>query len=61
MKTEKTFLLISSVGLILFGLNIFFEFIPFENKKTNPLIIIILSLLNFIFIIRKMQKEKYLK
>jgi|GEM_PF-6974653 len=55
---KNLFLLISSIGLIVFGLNEFFEFIPF---KKNSLIIGILSLLNFVFIIKMLNKENNLK
>lgn len=61
MKKEGIILLISSIGLIIFGFNTFFEFIPFKNQKNNSLIIMVLSLINFIFIIRKMNKEQNLK
>ena len=61
MKNEKLILLISSIGLIIFGLNSFFEFIPFEDQKNNSLILMILSLVNFVFILIKMNKEKGLK
>ena len=61
MKNEKLILLISSIGLIIFGLNSFLEFIPFEDQKNNSLILMILSLVNFVFILIKMNKEKGLK
>jgi hypothetical protein len=57
MNSKRLILLISGIALIIFGLNSFFEFIPFENQKNNSLIILILSVINFIFLIRMINKN----
>tara|TARA_B100000795_G_scaffold9561_1_gene6753 strand:+ start:317 stop:505 length:189 start_codon:yes stop_codon:yes gene_type:complete len=54
-------LLASSIGLIIFGLNSFFEFIPFESQKINSLILMLLSTSNFVLLIRAVNKETNLK
>lgn len=58
---KNLFLLISSVALIIFGLNNFFEFISFINQKNNSLILMTLSIFNFSLIIRALNKENNLK
>jgi hypothetical protein len=58
---KNPFILLSSVGLIFFGLNQFFEFINFENQKNNALILMILSILNFVYLIKMMQKANNTK
>lgn len=50
-------LLLSSIGLIFFGLNAIFEFLPFENKKTGSLLIIILSIVSFILVVKNTNKN----
>ncbi len=57
MKKTSIILLLPSLGLVFFGLNYFFEFIHFENPKINPLILMLLSLINLIVIIRKLNKD----
>jgi hypothetical protein len=47
-RTYKVFLLISNVGLILIGMNIFLKFIPFENSKVNPILILLFCLINIL-------------
>jgi len=58
---KNLYLLISSIGLIVFGLNAFFEFISFENQKINSLILMLLSINNFILLIRMSNNETNLK
>jgi hypothetical protein len=58
---KNLYLLISSIGLIVFGLNAFFEFISFENQKINFLILMLLSISNFILLIRMSNNETNLK
>jgi len=56
MKKVKLILLLSSIGLIIFGLNAFLTLLPIENK-TNSLIIMALSILNFVFLIKMTNKK----
>lgn len=58
---RNLYLLISSIGLIVFGSNAFFEFISFENQKINSLILMLLSISNFILLIRMANNETNLK
>jgi len=58
---KNLYLLISSISLIVFGLNAFFEFISFENQKINSLILMLLSINNFILLIRMSNNETNLK
>ena len=58
---KNPFILLSSVGLIFFGLNQFFELINFENQKNNALILMIPSILNFVYLIKMMQKANNTK
>ncbi len=44
MKKYSFLLLLNSVGLLFFGLNILFDFIVLEGKITNPIMGVILSL-----------------
>jgi len=52
MKTN-TFLLLQSLGLLFFGLNYYFEFIQFENTKTNSLCIVFISVFSLLFYLKK--------
>jgi len=45
-KKYKVFLLISNIGLIVIGMNIFLNFIPFESSKINPILILFFCLIN---------------
>ena len=58
---RKIYLLTSSIGLIVFDLNTFFEFIPFESQKVNSLILMLLSISSFIFLIRMANNKNNLK
>ena len=53
-KNNKTsiIILISSIGLIILGLNQIFEFFEFSNSKIPSFLCIIFSLLNAIFVIK---------
>ena len=50
-KMKGILLIILNLALIFFGVNIIFEFVPFESKRINPITIIIilaaLALINF--------------
>ncbi len=64
MKNKKAsvIVLIASIGLIILGLNQIFELFDFLSSKTTSLLIILLSLLNFIFIfIFKLNNVKEVK
>jgi len=52
MKTN-TFLLLQILGLLFFGLNYYFEFIQFENTKTNSLCIVFISVFSLLFYLKK--------
>ncbi|WP_299014966.1 hypothetical protein [uncultured Polaribacter sp.] len=54
-------LLLPSIGLIFFGLNAILDFLPFENKRTGSLLIMILSIVSLVLIIRKMNKDVGIK
>ena len=47
-RIYKVILVISNIGLIVIGMNIFLNFIPFESSKVNPLIILFLCLINIL-------------
>jgi hypothetical protein len=49
-KKATIIVLISSIGLIILGLNQVFEIFEFSNTKISPILTIVFSLLNFIFI-----------
>ncbi len=51
-KKYKLFLLVSNIGLFIFGLNIFVKFIIFENSKTNLIFILLCCLLNIVIAIK---------
>ena len=52
MKTN-TFLLLQILGLLFFGLNYYFEFIQFENTKTNSLCIVFICVFLSTFLFKK--------
>ena len=52
MKTN-TFLLLQILGLLFFGLNYYFEFIQFENTKTNSLCIVFICVFSVLFYLKK--------
>lgn len=54
-------ILISSIGLILSGLNQLFEFLVFSNSKIPSLLGIIFSLLNAIFCYKTSKQHENLK
>jgi hypothetical protein len=45
-KKYKVFLLISNIGLIVIGMNIFLNFIPFGSSKINPILIFFFCVIN---------------
>jgi hypothetical protein len=45
-KKYKVLLLVSNICLIVIGMNVFLNFIPFESSKINPILIFILCLIN---------------
>ena len=45
-RTYKFILVVSNIGLIAVGMNIFLKFIPFENSKVNPILILFFCLIN---------------
>ena len=49
----NTFILLQSLGLLFFGLNYYFEFIQFENTKTNSLCIVFISVFSLLFYLKK--------
>ena len=58
-KLKGALSIILNLALIFFGLNIYFEFIPFESKRINPItIIIILTALALINIKRKKKETQ---
>jgi len=60
MKKVKLILLISSIGLLIFGLNAFFDVFSIKNK-TNSVVIMVLSIINFVFLIKITNKNKSTK
>ncbi|SHM83127.1 hypothetical protein SAMN05720268_0821 [Polaribacter sp. KT 15] len=54
MKNKKAsiIVLISSIGLIILGLNQIFELFELISSKTSSILIILFSILNFIFILK---------
>ncbi len=50
---NKIFVIIQSLGLLFFGLNILFEFIKFENSKVNPISIVIICVISLLFSLKK--------
>jgi len=60
MKNKKASIVIfiSSIVLIVLGLNQFFEFSEFPNSKNSSILIIIFSALNFIFIFKLNKSTK---
>jgi len=50
---NKIFVIIQSLGLLFFGLNIFFEFMKFENSKVNPISIVIICVISLLFSLKK--------
>ncbi|NCQ15939.1 MAG: hypothetical protein COZ17_02840 [Flavobacteriaceae bacterium CG_4_10_14_3_um_filter_33_47] len=59
-KKASIIILISSIGLIVLGLNQIFEFFEFSNQKISSTLTIIFSILNLIFIF-KLIKPKEVK
>jgi hypothetical protein len=59
-KKASIIILISSIGLIVLGLNQIFEFFEFSNQKISSILTIIFSILNLIFIF-KLIKPKEVK
>jgi hypothetical protein len=57
-KKASIILLISSIGLIVLGLNQIFEFFEFSNPKAPSILTIIFSILNFIFILKLIKPEE---
>jgi hypothetical protein len=51
-KKASIIVLISSIGLIILGLNQIFELFEFISSKTSSILIILFSVLNFIFILK---------
>lgn len=51
-KKASIIILISSIGLIILGLNQIFELFELINSKTSSILIILFSVLNFIFILK---------
>ena len=51
-KKASIIVLISSIGLIILGLNQIFELFEFISSKTSSILIILFSALNFIFILK---------
>jgi len=51
-KKASIIILISSIGLIILGLNQIFEFFEFSNPKISSILTIIFSILNLIFIFK---------
>ncbi len=51
-KKAVIIVLISSIGLIILGLNQLFEIFEFSNTKISPILTIAFSLLNFIFLFK---------
>lgn len=51
-KKASIIVLISSIGLIILGLNQIFELFGFISSKTSSILIILFSVLNFIFILK---------
>ncbi|RXG21028.1 hypothetical protein DSM00_2542 [Leeuwenhoekiella aequorea] len=51
-KKVSIIILISSIGLIILGLNQIFELFELINSKTSSILIILFSVLNFIFILK---------
>lgn len=51
-KKAAIIVLISSIGLIILGLNQIFELFEFISSKTSSILIILFSVLNFIFILK---------
>ena len=51
-KKASVIVLISSIGLIILGLNQIFELFEFISSKTSSFLIILFSVLNFIFILK---------
>jgi hypothetical protein len=50
---NKIFLIIQSLGLLFFGLNIYFDFITFESSKVNPFSIVIICVISLLFNLKK--------
>lgn len=48
----STIILISSIGLIILGLNQIFELFEFSNPKISSTLIIIFSILNLIYLLK---------
>jgi len=51
-KKASIIILISSIGLIILGLNQIFELFEFVSSKISSILIILFSVLNFIFILK---------
>ncbi len=49
--------LVSSIGLIVFGFNNLFNFVEFENPKTNSIILFILAIVNMIGLYKKANED----
>jgi len=45
-KKYKVLLLISNICLIVIGMNVFMNFIPFGSSKINPILVLIFCLIN---------------
>ena len=50
---NKIFLIVQSLGLLFFGLNILFDFITFENSKVNPISIVVICIISLLFNLKK--------
>ena len=50
---NKVFLIIQSLGLLFFGVNILFDFITFESSKVNPISIVIICVISLLFNLKK--------
>jgi hypothetical protein len=47
-RKYKILLLVSNIGLIVVGMNIFLKFIPFENSRVTPILIAFFCFINII-------------
>lgn len=57
-KKASIIILISSIGLIILGLNQIFEFFEFSNPKISSIMTIIFSILNLIFILKLIKPKE---
>lgn len=59
-KKASVIVLVSSIGLIVLGLNQIFELLEFISSEISSILIILFSILNFIFIL-KLNNTKQIK